>query len=164
MGRLDKLLDGVNSVLAFLAGLLLIFVTVSICVSIMLRALDMQSPLWSVQFNEYSLLWITFLGAPWLLRRGGHVSLDIITRRLSERGAMIMRRVHALLGLGVCGVLSWITIRVTWDHYLRQVMDVRAVDVPKHLILAVVAVGFVLLTLEFLRKLFMAGQEQEEGE
>ena len=164
MGRLDDLLGKLHAGLAILAGLLLIFITVSICVSIVLRALGLQSPLWSVQFNEYSLLWITFLGAPWLLRRGGHVALDIVTRRLSARGRRIMARVHAVVGFLVCGALAWISVTVTADHYLRQVMDVRAVDVPKHLILAVVAVGFILLALEFLRGLWITPSEAAEDD
>lgn len=150
MDSFDKVLDRVETALAILAGLLLLFVTLSISISIALRVLKMNAPLWSVQFNEYSLLWITFLGSAWLLRRNRHVSLDIVSCRLQTRGQERLKVIHAVMGLLVCGSLTWISGMVSWDHFQRNIMDVRAVDVPKYLILAVMAVGFFLLTLEFL--------------
>ena len=155
MDRLDKVLERLETALAVLAGLLLLFITLSICTSITLRTLNLQTPLWSVQFNEYSLLWITFLGGAWLLRKKRHVSLDILTRRLSRRGLGILNIIHAMLGMVVCGTLTWISGMVAWDHFLRGVMDVRAVDVPKHYILAVVFAGFLLLALQFLCEMLL---------
>lgn len=163
MDRLDKALKGVETALAALAGMLLLFVTFSICAAIALRALGRPVPLWSVQFNEYSLLWITFLGAAWLLRKNRHVSLDVVTRRLGERGRARLAAAHALLGFAVCGALGWICGAVTWDHYRRGVIDVRAVDVPKHWILAVILAGFLLLALEFLCRLLRSAARSGPG-
>jgi TRAP-type C4-dicarboxylate transport system permease small subunit len=155
MDRLDRMLNRVETVLAVLAGLLLLFITFSICVSIALRTLNLQVPLWSVQFNEYALLWITFLGGAWLLRKKRHVSLDILTRRLSESNLRILSSLHAILGLLVCGCLTWISGVVVWDHFQRGIIDVRAVDVPKHWILAVIFLGFLTLTLEFMCEMLL---------
>jgi TRAP-type C4-dicarboxylate transport system permease small subunit len=163
MDRLDRVLNRLETVLAFLAGLLLLFITFSICAAIALRALNLQVPLWSVQFNEYSLLWITFLGGAWLLRRKRHVSLDILTRRLRGRHLGILNAFHAILGLLVCGFLTWICGAVVWDHFQRGIMDVRAVDVPKHWILAVVFVGFLTLTLQFMCEILLKFGQLREG-
>jgi C4-dicarboxylate transporter DctQ subunit len=148
--RLDRMLNRVETGLAVLAGGLLLFINFSICVSIALRTVSLPVPLWSVQFNEYSLLWITFLGGAWLLRRKRHVALDILARRLSGNNLRVLNSLHAVLGMAVCGCLTWICGAVVWDHFQRGVIDVRAVDVPKHLILAVVFLGFLILTLEFM--------------
>ncbi|MBW2021671.1 MAG: TRAP transporter small permease [Deltaproteobacteria bacterium] len=153
MSWLDKALRYVETGMAILAGLLLVIMTVSIGMSITLRTLNLQVPLWSVQFNEYSLLWITFLGAAWLLRKGRHVSLDIVTRRLRKGDVGKLQIIHAVFGLVVCGVLTLYSGAVTWNLFQRGVMDVRAVDVPKYLILLVVFLGLLMLTMEFLRNL-----------
>ena len=163
MDRLDKLLGIVHKTLAVLAGLLLLFVIVSISVSITLRTLNLHVPLWSVQFNEYSLLWITFLGGAWLLRKKRHVSLDILTRRLSENNLRVLNYLHAVLGILVCGSLTWISGAVVWDHFQRGVIDVRAVDVPKYLILAVVFLGFLILTLEFMCEMLQEIRSERGG-
>jgi TRAP-type C4-dicarboxylate transport system permease small subunit len=155
MDRLDGMLRRLETLLAVLAGLLLLFITVSICVTIALRTLNLPVPLWSVQFNEYALLWITFLGGAWLLRKKRHVSLDLLTRRLSDSNLPILSALHAGLGLLVCGCLTWICGAVVWDHFQRGIVDVRAVDVPKHWILAVVFFGFLILTLEFMCEMML---------
>jgi C4-dicarboxylate transporter DctQ subunit len=164
MKKFDKYLDGIEKIFAFFAGLLLIFVALSTCSAIVLRFMKLAVPLWSVQFNEYSLLWITFLGAAWLLRRGRHVSLDIVSRRLKPRGVIVLNIAHGVMGMGVCGLLAWITGTVTWDHFQRNVMDVRAVDVPKHIILAIVAAGFFLLLLEFFNDFFRNIRKLKAGD
>ncbi len=163
MNRLDKYLDRIETALAGVAGLLLVFMIFSICLSIALRTLNFLAPLWSVQFNEYSLLWITFLGGAWLLRKGRHVSLDILSRRLGDRGLARLNIFHAALGMLICGILTWISGMVTWDNFRRGVIDVRAVDVPKHWILAVVFVGFLLLSLQFLCSLLQTIRRMREG-
>lgn len=164
MDGFDKWLDGAEKVFVFLAGVLLVLVAFSTCAAIALRFMKMSVPLWSVQINEYSLLWMTFLGSAWLLRRGRHASLDIVTRRLKPRGLKILNVLNGLTGLGVCGLLAWITGWVTWDHYVRKIMDVRAVDVPKHVILGVVCAGFLLLFLEFLNDLLRTIRQLKAGE
>jgi TRAP-type C4-dicarboxylate transport system permease small subunit len=139
--------------MAVLAGLLLLFMTFSISYSIFTRALSLRSPVWTVQFNEYSLLWVTFLGSAWVLRRRKHVAVDVITSRLGPSGKRIAEVVHSLLGIGVCGVLCWTTALMTLNLFQRGVTDVQAVDMPKYLVLMIIPAGFLVITAQFFRNL-----------
>jgi TRAP-type C4-dicarboxylate transport system permease small subunit len=155
---LSKALDRALSVVAVLAGLLLLFVTFSIGFSIFTRAAGLQGPAWVVQFNEYSLLWITFLAAGWVLKRGKHVSIDLLTGRLARRGKAVMEMVHGFLGMGVSVILLCYGAMVVWSHYQRGVTDVQVVDMPKYLILSVIPFGFLWLALQFLYQTINAYQ------
>jgi len=150
---LSRFLDRILTGMAALAGLLLLFITFSISYSIFTRALNLASPVWTVQFNEYSLLWMTFLGSAWVLSRRKHVAVDIITGRLGPAGKRIAEILHSLLGTGVCGVLCWYSSLITLNLFQRGVTDVQAVDMPKYLVLMVIPVGFLVLTAQFLRNL-----------
>jgi TRAP-type C4-dicarboxylate transport system permease small subunit len=150
---LSRFLDRILTGMAALAGLLLLFITFSISYSIFTRALGFESPVWTVQFNEYSLLWITFLGSAWVLSRRKHVAVDIITGRLGPAGRRIAGVLHSLAGIGVCGVLCWYSSLITLNLFQRGVTDVQAVDIPKHLVLMVIPAGFLVLTAQFLRNL-----------
>ena len=113
----------------------------------------MSSPIWVVQFNEYTMLWIAFLGTAWLLAKDKHISIQIVTSRLSERGKRIFRTIHDGAGLLVCmGMFIYCSLS-TWDHFVRKIIDVQAVDVPKAYIVAVIPFGFLLLSLQFIRRL-----------
>jgi len=150
LGRfLNKLLAG----MAVLAGLLLLFIAFSISYAIFTRAAGFQSPVWTVQFNEYALLWMTFLGSAWVLSRRKHVAVDVVTANLGPMGKRIAEVAHSLLGIGVCGILCWYSAVITLNLFQRGVMDVQAVDIPKHLVLMVIPAGFLVLLVQFFRNL-----------
>ncbi len=152
MRRMDRALKSIEVFMAVLAGLLLVFIAVSMCVSIALRAVNLPVPLWSVQFNEYSLLWIPMLGGAWLLRKEKHVFLDTITRCLGQGKLGKLHIVHNVLGFLICGILAGFSAAVTWDNFQRGVMDVRAIDIPKYILLSIIFLGFLMMTLEFLNR------------
>lgn len=149
---LDKILTG----MAVLAGLFLLFITFSISYSIFTRAAGFQSPVWTIQFNEYSLLWMTFLGSAWVLSRRKHVAVDVVTSHLRPESRRVADVVHSFLGIAVCGALCWHSSLMTLNLFQRGVTDVQAVDMSKSLVLVVIPVGFLVLTAQFCRNLAMA--------
>ncbi len=145
-----SLLDRISIALAVLAAGLLLFVTFSISYAILTRVLGLNSPIWVVQFNEYTLLWITFLATAWVLTRGKHVSIDLVTGKMNPGWKRRMSLVHASMGTGVCGIIAYYGSLTVWGQFQRNVIDVKGVDVPKYLVLIVIPLGFGLLALQFL--------------
>ena len=153
---LIKFLDKVCQLCAVIGALLLLFVTFSIAYSIVTRQMGLGSPIWIFQFNEYALLWVTFLGTAWLLAEDKHVHICLLTNVLGKRINKVLDILHNLVGFGLCGVLAWYGFFSTQNHLARNVIDTQAVDVPKWLILSIIPLGFVLLSLQFLRKLYVS--------
>ena len=150
-----KFLDKVCGFFAVLSALLLVFITFSIGYSIFTRQVGISSPIWIVQFNEYSLLWITFLATAWLLSRDKHVSIQLLTNFLGTKGNWVLNLLHHLVGIILCSIYLWYSFSTTKDHLVRHVMDTQAIDVSKGLIIAVIPLGFLLLLLQFLKKLIL---------
>lgn len=121
-----------------------------------------MGPVWIVQFNEYAMLWITFLGTAYLLMMNRHASIQIVVGRLGEKGKRYFGLAHNLLGLVLCLGLTYFCTSSTWEHFARNVIDVQAVDVPKGYILLVIPLGFLLLSLQFLRR-FVEGLKGRHG-
>lgn len=149
-----KILDNIMTILAILAGLLLLFITFSIAYTIFARFFNIPGPIWAVQFTEYSLLWMTLLGTAWVLKRQKHVSVDLLTSRLSAKSKVYFNLAHSLMGVAVCGILCWYGTGVAWGQYQRGVVDIQVVDVPKYLILMIIPIGFLILICQFLRSFF----------
>lgn len=147
MKALDKILD----FLAVVTGLILVFTTLSIGYAILVRALRLPGPVWIIQFNEYAMLFATFLGAAWLLSKNKHVSIALLVSRFSPRGRRMIGLFHSLVGLGLCAVLCWYGILTTLENFERKVIHVQAVDVPMAYVLFVIPLGFFLLFLQFVR-------------
>ena len=148
---MSRILDKIMGFMAFLAALLMVSFAALIVYSIAARYLSLPYPTWVVQFTEYALLWITFLGAPWLLSLEKHVSVDLLTARLGPKGERIQKIIHGLLGAMVCAVITWNSSLLVWDHFQRGVIDIRAVDMPKYAILMIIPIGFIFLFMQFFR-------------
>jgi C4-dicarboxylate transporter DctQ subunit len=149
--------------MAVLGGFLLLFITFSIAYSIVTRKLNLPTPVWVVQFNEYALLWVPFLATAWILSRNQHVSVQFLVQYLGRRGRSALDLIHSLVGMILCGIFCLYGISTTWDHYVRGVIDVASVDVPKSYPLVIIPVGFFLLTLQFLSRFLAILQGRESA-
>ncbi len=80
-----RVFDRLNGVLAVMGATLLILVMLSVSYNVATRYFFRFSTPGMFEIWEYSLLYMTFLGAAWLLRREGHVSMDIVLNHLKPR-------------------------------------------------------------------------------
>jgi len=161
---MGRFLDRLCNAMAVLACLLLLFVTFSIGYSIFTRQLHLPTPVWVVQFNEYALLWITFLATTWVLKRDRHVSIQLLVQHLGRKGRKALNLIHCVMGMALSGTLAWFGFYTTQDHFFRNVIDVGSVDVPKAWVLAIIPLGFFFLTLQFFRKFISIWSEKESME
>ena len=153
---MTKILDRLFDFLAVVISIILVLMTLSIGYAIFARAVGLPGPVWIVQFNEYAMLWATFLGAAWLLSKKRHVSIELVVSHLSQPTQKVFHLIHSLLGVGLCAILCWYGTLTTLENFQRNVINVQAVDVPMAYVLVVIPVGFFLLFLQFVRDFFAA--------
>lgn len=153
---MNKVLDRIFDFLAVVISAILVFTTLSIGYAIFVRALNLPGPVWIVQFNEYAMLFATFLGSAWLLSKRKHVSIELVVSRFSRRGQMFFDLIHSLMGMGLCAILCWYGAMTTVENFQRNVIHVQAVDVPMAYIIFVIPLGFFFLFLQFARN-FVVG-------
>jgi len=146
---MTRLLGRINNVFAVLGALLLLFIMTTISYGVITRSLGLPSPIWIVQVNEYSLVWVCFLATAWVLAENGHVRVDILFARFSHKGKTLLRLIQDLASIGLCGLCCYLGILSVWEHVRDKVVDVQSIDVPKAWVLIVIPVGFLLLTLQF---------------
>ena len=150
-----KFFDRINDLMAGLAGALILFGILLVAYSITSRYFHFGYPIWGTQVVEYTLVWITFGGAAWLLKQGGHVRIDVLTSRLSGRTNSIVNLLDSILGLLACGVLAWISSRLVWSFWQRGIFDVRAIDIPKFVVMLIIPFGSLLLVLQFIEDILL---------
>lgn len=155
----DKVLNG----LASLAGVMVGFMTLAVSYSVVMRYLLNRPPIWVVQVSEYMLLWITFLGAAWLLREGGHIRVDIITSHLSEKAQRVLGIITSAIGVGVCLVIVWFGTQTTWSDFQANILETKAVYIPKAPIISIIAIGSLLLFIQFVRNIWGYSRHKPNG-
>ena len=150
--KLGTLFRRVTDAMAVMAGLLLVAIVFIICIDVGMRYFFSRPQVWTVEICEYFLFAITFLGAPWLLRVGGHVNVDIVTERLPKRARDGLGLFSCTVGALVCAVLTYFGVVTAIDCFKTGVVEVRTLDVPKYYFMTLIAVGYFLLFGEFCRQ------------
>jgi TRAP-type C4-dicarboxylate transport system permease small subunit len=143
----DYLID----TLAVIAGAVMCALTVLVCVDVGVRNFRLFAMPWSLEVAEYSLLVVTFLGAPWVLVTGGHISIDIVVDRLAPDARRRMRFVSYALGALVCVVLLGFSIGAWWKSFSDGTMVVETFVFPEWLFFAVPPPIFLMLAGIFMR-------------
>ena len=104
MSRLSATFVRLFNALALLAALMLLVMVVLVTADILLRNLTRTGFPWANEVSEYALYGMTLLTAPWLLRRGQHVRIDLLLSAVPNRVAWLMEAAGDIIGFLVCVV------------------------------------------------------------
>jgi TRAP-type transport system small permease protein len=140
-----KLLD----TLAILAALVLLAMVVLVSADIVLRNLTRTGFPWANEVTEYALYVITLLTAPWLLRRGQHVRLDLILTLVPARVAFAMEALADMIGFAVCLVMMRYGIRMTFESAMLGSYTIKTLAFPEWWLLWPLPFCFALVAVEF---------------
>jgi len=105
---------------------------------------------WSNEVSELMLYLTTVLVAPWLLRQGQHIRVDILLTALPPRLAWYLEWVADTLGLACCLFMAWYGARATWASWTSGALNIKTLVTPEWWSLAPLPAMFVLLSVEML--------------
>lgn len=156
MAVLGKLYLNLLHAMAGIAGFMLIWLMISVILSVVMRNAGLQPFAWLFTSAEYAILYMTMLGAPWLVREKGHVHIELVTAALSGPVRRIVSRTVAGLCVAVSLVLAWKGAELFLGNIARNDLDVRAYYFPKWILTIAFPVSFGLMAIEFSRFVFGA--------
>jgi TRAP-type C4-dicarboxylate transport system permease small subunit len=148
-GTFKNILDQTINVMFGFAGVLLLLAMIIISVGVASRYLLGRPIGWAIEIVEYSLLYIAFLTAPLVLRRGAHVRMDLIFNRLSPRLQSTLNLITSTLSTIVCFILFWFGARVTGDLFRTGYTTPTVLEVPKFVVIGIIFIGFGILFVLF---------------
>jgi len=152
MKKLMALFDHVVNGMIFLAGVILVFIMLSVCMEVILRYFLNRPQMWVTEVTEVLLLYITFLGTTWLLRQEGHVKVDIILNRLKPKTLALLGIFSSAIGVLVSITLTVSGFQLTWDYVQRGIYTPTAMEIPVSIIIVIIPVGSLMLLVQFIRR------------
>jgi TRAP-type C4-dicarboxylate transport system permease small subunit len=147
-----RIYAGVLTACGLFAGVAIGAMAVLISLDVVLRNLGIVNFPWLLEVSEYVLFVATFLAAPWVLRLGAHVRVDLLFEIMPKRAARVLDIVAALLGCAACLLLARHGARIAWDAFTRGDMLFKELVIPEWPLLAIIPVSAVLLAAEFARR------------
>jgi TRAP-type C4-dicarboxylate transport system permease small subunit len=145
------------------AGLAIAALAVLITLDVVLRNLGVTNFPWLLEVSEYVIYISTFLAAPWVLRLGSHVRVDLLITILPKPLASAVAILAEVLGLTTASLLTWYGLRVTIDTLLRGDMLYKELVIPEWPLLAVIPLSGGLLAIEFARRIWRVAQGREDA-
>ena len=160
MAELSRLYGALLEGLMIVAAFLVLAMTLMIGGDVVLRNVGAGGISWSNEVSEYILYLVTLLSAPWLLRRGQHIRVDILLRALPPRTAYAMEWAADIAGFLCSLYFVWYGFRVAFESFAANAITVKTLVLPEWWMLAVMPVAFVLVTIEFVFRMHrLAGAE-----
>lgn len=151
MKSLSRFFDRIIDYFAIMGAGLCIVMMLGIFTDVILRFFFNKPNGWVVEYAEYSLLYITFLSAAWVLREQRHVKLDLMLERMNPRKQDFINGLTSGIGMVVFMGLAWYALASTQHFYdieYRMATSLRTLKWP---IIAVIPLGSLLISLQFLR-------------
>ena len=168
MVRLSDRFDaGFERLLVFLAGLVAAsigLIAVLIPLNLLLIKMHWGSIWWLYEAVEYALYVGVFIGAPWVLRQGAHVRVDVLVAALPAGLAARLEQILDIAGAMLCLVLCYYGLRAAIAEFEDGTLPDKSLRIDNFYMVGVFAVSFLLLAIEFLLRLrrargIVAGQQ-----
>jgi TRAP-type C4-dicarboxylate transport system permease small subunit len=125
-----------------------------VCADVFLRYFFNRPMFWVLESTQFALVFITFLGAAWVLKNDGHVRMDIVISRFSQRTQDRINIVTSILCAVACLVVTWYGVKVWWDYFQINYLYAGSLVIPAYYLEAVIPIGGFLLFIQFLRKAY----------
>ncbi|WP_158871405.1 TRAP transporter small permease [Antarcticirhabdus aurantiaca] len=132
-----------------LGGLALAAMTATYCYEVVVRYAFNAPTRWGSDAISYLLCWSIFLVIPSLSEQRAHVAITLLTDRRDLAAARILTRVAALLALAACLATFHVSLGETLRQVERDVSTIAAIPIPKWIVSAPIAFGFLLSAFHF---------------
>jgi len=97
MNKFFRGFDRVLNVFIIIAGVLLLYMMLSVCWDVLVRYAFNRPSIWIIDAAGYGQLFLCFLIAAWVLKKDGHVRIDLVFNTLSPRGQLWLNGIMSII-------------------------------------------------------------------
>ena len=154
--RLDLFEVQFNRACVFLAALVagsIGLIAVLIPLNLFLIKVQWGSIWWLYEAVEYALYFGVFMGAPWVLQQGAHVRVDVVPSALPTEIAARLEQVIDVAAAALCALLCSYGVRAAISEFQDGTLPDKDLRIESGYMVAVFAISFFLLGVEFLLRL-----------
>ncbi|GGA69177.1 hypothetical protein GCM10011385_23740 [Nitratireductor aestuarii] len=152
MKALGRIFDIITDALAVVSSTILVAMMLLTVVKVAMRSVLNYGILGIDQISGIMMVYMTFLGAAWVLRRDSHVVVDLVVASVPQGARRVMLILSSLVGAAVCFTLTWFGTKAVSLSLSRGVMVAAELEIPRAVNLVVIPLGCFLLGLEFVRR------------
>ena len=153
MGKIRIIYQQLLNLLGAAGGLIIAGIAVGVTLDVVLRNIGISSFSWIIETAEYGLYVSTFLAAPWVLSKSGHVQVDLVVNGVPRPIAFLLKVCADIVGFVICIVLFWAGFTVTLEAARIGSMIIKELVVVEWHLLIFIPFAFILMSIEFSRRI-----------
>lgn len=136
-----------------LSEVLIVFVVIIVNAEVMLRYFFNSSFPYALELTQYSLVFITYLAMAQVLRKNGHISLDLLLSRVSSRVRGRFEVLDLIVVTVLCLFLTVLGLWVAWGYYKINYVFVGDLPIPAFLLFMIIPITFFLTAIQGMRNI-----------
>jgi TRAP-type C4-dicarboxylate transport system permease small subunit len=117
---------------------------------VIVRYLFKMSTVWQTEYVIFSLSAATFIGAPYVLMKKGHVNVDLIPYYLNQKGKNILAIVAAILALSFLAILFYSSVELTNHAWVKNIKTPTIWSFPMWKVYIFLPIGMGIMILQYL--------------
>ena len=153
MDKFARIMSSVNSAAALVAGVAVLIISILAGVEAIARNLFDYSFEGIYAISIFLMLYSILLGSAYCFEKEGHIRVEILLERVSEKYRRILYIIGYLVSAGFVAVLGWKGFQITARAYKYDYLTMTTVQVPEAYVNVVIPVGSLLMLLTLLVKL-----------
>ena len=149
--RMARVLRVVEIVEGTIGALLLLGILVLVMMQVTVRFSALGGWAWTGELARFSLVWLTFILAGYLLGRDQHISFDLIDFVLPERALRVVRVISYVIVAAICAAFVYEGVGlIDAQSFIRS----SAAEIPMSFVYLIPTVGFALTGVRALIGIF----------
>lgn len=153
--------DRINDVIMVLAGILLWGQMIIVNIEVVSRYLGRPTS-WVAEISAILVLWVPFMVTGWVLRKEGHVKMDLLVERLNPKTRALIDFVTSLVGVVVMLIVAAVGLMTTIYWIGNRTPTILML--PRSPIIAIIFVGSLLFAIQFLIRALENYRRWKHGE
>jgi TRAP-type C4-dicarboxylate transport system permease small subunit len=141
----------------FLGQAALAVMVITICYDVVMRYVFNAPTHWSLEVNTFLVIFITMIPACAVLRENSHLRIEFFISKFSPKTQDVIRRVASVLGVCLCALMVRNGLIMAISAFTYDQRMSTPLGTPMGIPYLFIPVGFTLLGLQFLARLFAPG-------
>ena len=148
-----KFIHSLPKICRFISTVLIASAVLVTTQMVIVRYAFKMSTVWQTEYVIFSLAAATFIGAPYVLMKKGHVNVDLIPYYLNQKGKNILAIVAAILALTFLLVLFYSSVQLTNHAWVKNIKTPTIWNFPMWKVYIFLPIGMGIMVLQYLAEI-----------
>lgn len=148
-----RAVSAISRFFGIVATLLIIAAMLVVSQMIVVRYVLNATTHWQTDFVVFAATAAIFVGAPYVLLKGGHVGVDVVELLVAPKTRSVLKVIGQLLGLAFCVIMAWASWIQFHEAYVNDWRQSTVWAPPLWIPLSALPIGFGLLCLQYVAEI-----------